>query len=99
MEQLVPKDVTKALRLIEQEVMRARAKEHPIRSPHDGYAHFVECLDEFWASTKAKPRVWADLREDAVQIAATAVRFILDITDVDDERVIKPLRDAGREPE
>jgi hypothetical protein len=95
MDQLIPKDVVAALKLIEREVMRARAKEHRILSPHDGYAHLIEGLDGLWVSAKATPRVWTHLRSDAVQIAATAVRFILDITDVDDERFIQAQRDAG----
>ena len=81
MAQLIPRDVTKALKLIEQAVLRERAKQHRLCSAHDGYAHLLEDVDALWDATKATPRSWTDLQRDAVQIAATAVRFILDITE------------------
>ncbi len=98
MDQLVPKDVTAALKLVEHQVLLARVKEHRLCSVHDGYAKILEDLDALWSSTKATPRSWTQLRLDAVQIAATAVRFILDITHVDDERIIQAKRDAGLIP-
>ena len=98
MDQLIPKDVTAALKLIEQEVIRARAHEHRMCSAHDGYAHLLEDVDALWTSTKATPRSWKQLRMDAVHIAATAVRFILDITDVDDHRWIEATQKAALLP-
>lgn len=96
MDQLIPKDVATALKLVEQAVARDRGHEHRLCSVHDGYAHILEELDALWRSTTATQRNWTQLRMDAVQVAATAVRFILDITDVDDAAFEKALRDSRR---
>lgn len=86
MDQLIPKDVATALKLIEKEVMRARAKEHPFCSAHDGYAHIQEDVDALWDATKATPRSWTLLLTVAVRIAATAVRYTIDVTDVEAQK-------------
>lgn len=64
------------------ELLRARAQ-HPIplRSPHEGYAVLEEELLElrqevFWGEK-------ALAREEAVQVAAMALRFIEDVFDAD----------------
>lgn len=95
MDTLTPKDVTAALELIRREVMRQRAKEYPLSGAHDGYAHLLEAVDGLWAEVKATPRNWTRLREEATQIAAVAARFIIDITNVDDDALIQAKRDAG----
>ncbi len=95
MDPLIPKDVSAALKLIEQEVIRARAKFKPFYSAHEGYAVILEEVDELWAEVMLKQRNWTRLREEAIQVAAMAVRFITDITNVDDEALIQAKKDAG----
>lgn len=51
---------------------------HPMASPHEGYAVILEELDELWVEVKAHDR--ARMREEAVQVAAMALRFIVDLT-------------------
>lgn len=69
--------VDEVLAAIAQEVQRARAKHKPMNSAHEGYAVLVEELDEAWAEVKAdRPEA---ARQEMVQVAAMAVRFILDV--------------------
>lgn len=62
---------------VEMEVNRARRKHAPMHSGHEGYAVILEELDEAWAAVKANDSEAA--RQEMVQVAAMAVRFILDV--------------------
>ena len=57
------------------ELDRAIAKFPPFHNPHEGYAVIREELDELWDDIKANNR--DNLRLEAVQVAAMAVRFVL----------------------
>ena len=63
------------------ELRRAMAKHKPYNSAHEGYAVILEELDELWDEVRA----WqpgSDLtamRKEAIQIAATALRFVHDL--------------------
>ncbi len=66
-----------ALSLVREEVIRAIKKFPEFNSSHEGYAVIAEELDELWDEVK---RDRPDLaREEAVQVAAMAVRFLTDI--------------------
>jgi len=62
------------------ECQRATEKFPPFNSGHEGYAVIYEEMDELWEEVKRYPH--ADkrkLREEAVQVGAMALRFIVDI--------------------
>lgn len=61
------------------EVKSARKKYGPINSAHEGYAVVLEELDEAWDEIKAGNRTLA--REEMIQVAASAVNFLLDVKD------------------
>lgn len=66
-----------ALREVRAEVMRATEKFPPFNSAHEGYAVLAEEVDELWDDVKAnRPKQAVD---EAIQVAAMAVRFIVDI--------------------
>lgn len=54
----------------------------PFNSPHEGYAILQEEVDELWDLVKRKtPHEFCtvdDMRGEAIQIAAMAIRFIID---------------------
>ena len=52
----------------------------PMHSVHEGYSIILEELDELWQEIKLKSlyRSEEKLRKEALQVAAMAVRFILD---------------------
>lgn len=64
------------------ELRAARAKfPRPFNSAHEGFAVLQEEVDELWEVVRAKGRTKERMREEAVQIAAMALRFIEDVCD------------------
>ena len=73
----VPEEVT-------DELARARSKFKPFNSAHEGYAVILEELDELWDVVKLRhdsPERTAKMREEAIQVAAMAMRVIIDVCD------------------
>jgi len=79
----------KAVLEVMDELMMLKAKvddpNHPfdnLHSPHHGYALLLEEMDELWEEIRKKNK-FRDLeamREEAMQIAALAIRFMVDLT-------------------
>lgn len=67
--------------LVAQEYKRATLLHGPMRSAHEAYAILLEEVDELWDEIKRKPsaRSVDAMREEAVQIGAMALRFLVDI--------------------
>lgn len=61
------------------EVDRAIEKHPSMMSTHHGYAVIQEEVDELWDLIKRDRGRFERAREEALQIAATAVRYILDL--------------------
>ena len=69
------------LSIVENEVLNACANFPPFHSAHEGYAIILEEVDELWAeikNNKAPNSLTRQLKE-AKQVAAMAIRFMLDI--------------------
>lgn len=64
---------------IRNEVDRARGLHDPMNTPHEGYAVILEELDELWVEIKKKKPDTQEMRKEAIQVAAMAVRFIEDL--------------------
>jgi hypothetical protein len=60
-----------------EELARARMKFPPFASPHEGWAILWEEVDEMWDEIRANNRNKA--RYEAMQAAAMALRFLVDI--------------------
>ncbi|MEN6291211.1 MAG: hypothetical protein ABFD07_04230 [Methanobacterium sp.] len=62
---------------------RAVSNYGSFQSPHEGYAIILEELDELKAEVWKKPSVRSSekMREEAIQVAAMAIRFIIDVCD------------------
>ena len=60
-----------------------RDKFPPFHSAHEGYAVLLEEVDELWDEVKKKPRNREPqkMRAEAIQIAAMALRMVLDVVD------------------
>ena len=71
-----PLAVDLAFSLVHDEFIRATRKFPKFNSAHEGYAVILEKLDELWNEVKANHR--PEAVKEAVQVAAMAVRFILD---------------------
>lgn len=74
--------ITAALAEVEQELREAVRRYGPMASAHEGWAVLKEEVDELWDEVRKSPRkrVYADMHAEAVQCAAMAVRFMLDVT-------------------
>jgi len=57
--------------------MRATKKFGPFASAHEGYAIVLEEVDEMW--NEIKRNNIAKAREEAIQVAAMAIRFLVDV--------------------
>lgn len=68
---------------IEDELMRATAQNAPFTSAHEGYAVLLEEVDELWEHVRRKREVRdpVAMRKECIQIAAMAVRFIVDVVE------------------
>ncbi len=63
------------------EVAAAQENHGEFRSPHEGFAVLKEEVDELWDEVKKKKgeREYEEMREEALHVAAMALRFIVDI--------------------
>lgn len=61
------------------EVNRALEKFPSFNSAHEGYAVILEELDELWEEIKAKKPSDEQMRSEAIQVAAMAIRFVMDL--------------------
>lgn len=57
------------------ELARARSIHAPMNTAHEGYAVLLEEVDELWDAIKGD----GDIREEAVQVAAMAIRLLVDV--------------------
>jgi hypothetical protein len=62
------------------ELTRARAKHGPMHGPHEGWAVIKEELDELWEHVRADTGTSAEARKEAIQIAAMALAYAIEVT-------------------
>lgn len=62
------------------ELMRAQSRFPAFNSAHEGYAVILEELDELWDEVKLNQskRNVSSMAEEAIQVAAMAMRFLFD---------------------
>ena len=70
------------LQLVDAEFQRASSLYPKFNSAHEGYAVLLEEVEELWDEVKKSPkrRDPAKMKEEAVQVAAMALRFLNDCT-------------------
>ena len=73
-----------AFRLVEDELERATKEFGNFNSPHEGYAVMLEEVEELWDEIKASKGTNDRILTEAVQVAAMAVRFLVDLGDEKD---------------
>lgn len=75
-------DLSRVLRLVEKEIVRAWTK-HPneFHNAHEGYAVLLEEVDELWDEVKADTAYTKKGMKEAIQTAAMAVRFVVELHD------------------
>lgn len=60
------------------ELLGAMEKFGPMASPHEAYAVLLEEVDEFWEAVKSKDATYDEARAELIQVAAMAVRAVVD---------------------
>lgn len=81
-------DVDEVVDRVKNELLNAQKNFPAMRSPHEGFAIMMEEFDEL------KEHVWMHqkkrdlqaMKKEAIQVAAMAMRFILDVTDEENGR-------------
>jgi hypothetical protein len=68
------------LNLVAAELWEALRRFPALNSPHEGYAVILEELDELWHEIKANDGRGPKARAEACQVAAMAVRYMIDLT-------------------
>jgi hypothetical protein len=64
---------------VREEVLAAATKHKPMNSAHEGYAVLLEEVDELWEHVKADTGYTDDAMDEAIQVAAMGVRYVLDL--------------------
>jgi hypothetical protein len=72
--------IDKILLQVREEVYFATEKFGVFASPHEGYAIIKEELDELWDDIKANRGYEFAAEREAIQVAAMAIRYLLDIS-------------------
>jgi hypothetical protein len=62
------------------ELSRAEAIFAPIASGHEGYAVILEEVEELWDEVRLKSGTPQGRRNEAIQVAAMAIRFVKDVS-------------------
>jgi hypothetical protein len=65
---------------VENELMKAKETYPDFHSMHEGYAVLLEEVEELWNEVKRKPKDRNDraIKKECIQIAAMALRVIID---------------------
>ena len=66
---------------IQPELERVISKFPDFNSSHEGYAVILEELDELWSAIKSKDIGPYEMTTEAVQVAAMAMRFLVNLCD------------------
>ena len=76
-------EFTNATDEVANEVRRAKQKFPPFNSAHEGFAVLKEEVDELWDHVKANQqnRDLLKMYNEAIQVAAMAVRFAIEVCD------------------
>ena len=76
------REIEIAIEEVRAELKEATLTHGSFKSAHEGYAVILEEADELWEEVKKKKslRDRGALREEAMQVAAMAIRFMVDCT-------------------
>lgn len=71
---------------IAREVARAEEKHKPFNSPHEGWSVIFEEVEELREHVRADTGRSAEARKEAIQVAATGLRYVLNLCDPEDQK-------------
>ncbi len=91
--------IDEILREVATELVRARQQQAPMHSAHEGWAVIYEEVEELWHEVKSRERTAQAIeamRKEAIQVAAMAVAFVLEVCEAKLRGVDRAERDASR---
>lgn len=88
MNPIIPCPARHTAQEIATEYLRARIKHAPMHGAHEGYAIMLEEVDELWDEIKKREPSKAEMRKEAIQIAAMALAFVMEVCDGKDPYVM-----------
>lgn len=68
---------------LQEELGKALMKHASMCSPHDGHGVIREELEELWDHVKADTGRTPEARKEALQVAAMAIRYVVDLIDTE----------------
>lgn len=71
---------------LQDELLTAMSKHAGMHSPHEGISVIREELDELWDHVKADTGRTPEARKEALQVAAMAIRYVVDLIDTEEKR-------------
>jgi hypothetical protein len=86
-----------AFELVRKELERAKNRFEDFTTYHQGYAVLKEEVDKLWDKVKAKNPDRNEVRHEAVQVAAMALRFIIDLDTAANPRGRRLVKKIGGE--
>lgn len=66
---------------VKEELYASITHHAPMITPHEGWAVLKEEVDELWDEVKLKNPDPVKMRKEAIQVAAMAMRFLLDVAE------------------
>lgn len=66
---------------IHTEIVKARVKHPPMNTPHEGSSVIREEFEELWEHVRADTGQTPEARKEAIQLAAMAVMYVLELID------------------
>lgn len=67
------------------ELLSAQEQHQPMNSFHEGYAVLLEEVEELWDEIKTKNKSIKNIHNEAIQVAAVAIRIIHDLIEKESE--------------
>ena len=71
---------------IAREVARAEEKHKLLNSPHEGWSVIFEEVEELREHVRADTGRSAEVRKEAIQVAAIGLRYVLNLCDLEDQK-------------
>lgn len=79
-------DISSAFTLVRFEVLDAIQNWKPHTSAHDGWAKIYEEVIELFEKIREDQTDYVAMREEAVQVAAMAIRFLIDLVPQEEQK-------------
>lgn len=78
----IPTNTDQAILEVQKELEEATSVHGPMHSAHEGFSILLEEVDELWDEVRMKRQDIEKMHKEAMQVAAMAIRFMIDIAKI-----------------